>query len=254
MPFTAHQFFEIFAKYNAGVWPAQVVLTALALSIIVLVIRSRPTHGRWIAAVLAVLWGWMAVAYHFKYFASINPAAWLFGALSLVGALWFAWVGVGKGQLHFALSHGVRSWVGAAFVVFALGVYPVARLPAGSQIPGRADIELPLSRRPSLRLAFCCSPRRPCRARRSSSPCFGRWLVPPRRLRSACSGSGAPGGWRRRCHCNDSPAYPLEEPAPLPSSWQRCRILLRVRPNGRRRLSSAVQGRQHRPRTPYWPG
>ena len=126
MPFTAHQFFEIFAKYNVGVWPAQVVLTALALSVIVLVIRSRPTHGRWIAAVLAVLWGWMAVAYHFKYFASINPAAWLFGALSLVGALWFAWVGVGKGQLHFALTHGVRSWVGAAFVLFALAGVVVA--------------------------------------------------------------------------------------------------------------------------------
>ena len=143
MPFTAHQFFEIFAKYNAGVWPAQVVLTALALSVIVLVIRSRPTHGRWIAAVLAVLWGWMAVAYHFTYFASINPAAWLFGALSLVGALWFAWVGVGKGQLHFALSHGVRSWVGAAFVVFALGVYPLLGYLLGHRYPAVPTFGLP---------------------------------------------------------------------------------------------------------------
>ena len=143
MPFTAHQFFEIFAKYNAGVWPAQVVLTALALSVIVLVIRSRPTHGRWIAAVLAVLWGWMAVAYHFTYFASINPAAWLFGALSLVGALWFAWVGVVKGQLHFTLSHGVRSWVGAALVVFALGVYPLLGYLLGHRYPAVPTFGLP---------------------------------------------------------------------------------------------------------------
>src|SRR6478735_636787 len=54
MPFTAQQFFETFAKYNTGVWPAQVVLTALALSVIVLLIRTRPTHRRWIAADPAV--------------------------------------------------------------------------------------------------------------------------------------------------------------------------------------------------------
>jgi hypothetical protein len=143
MPFTTQQFFEVFARYNAGVWPAQVVLNALALLVIALVIRGRPAHGRWIAAVLAVLWAWMAVAYHFAYFVSINPAAWFFGALSLAGALWLAWIGIGKGQLHFALGHGVRSWVGAALVVFSLVLYPLLGYLQGHRYPAVPTFGLP---------------------------------------------------------------------------------------------------------------
>lgn len=71
MPFTVNQFFDVFARYNEGVWPAQLVLKALALLVVVLVVRSRPAHGRWIAAILAVYWVWMAVAYHFAYFTVI---------------------------------------------------------------------------------------------------------------------------------------------------------------------------------------
>jgi len=30
IPFTAEQFFEVFAAYNRGIWPAQLVLVGLA--------------------------------------------------------------------------------------------------------------------------------------------------------------------------------------------------------------------------------
>jgi Family of unknown function (DUF6064) len=92
MPFTAAQFFDVFARYNMTVWPVQIALNALAVLALVLVYRARPSAGRWIAAILAALWAWMAIAYHFACFAAINPAACAFGALSLLGALWLAWV------------------------------------------------------------------------------------------------------------------------------------------------------------------
>jgi len=34
LPFTESQFFDVFRQYNEAVWPAPVVLTALALSIV----------------------------------------------------------------------------------------------------------------------------------------------------------------------------------------------------------------------------
>ena len=80
VPFTVDQFFDVFARYNNGVWPAQWLLNALAVVVVALVVQGRPSHGRWISSALALLWGWMAVAYHFAYFTGINPAAWAFGA------------------------------------------------------------------------------------------------------------------------------------------------------------------------------
>lgn len=143
MPFTVNQFFDVFARYNEGVWPAQLVLKALALLVVVLVVRSRPAHGRWIAAILAVYWVWMAVAYHFAYFTVINPAAWVFGTVSLLGGLWLGWVGVVKRRLQFALDRGLRAWVGGALVVFALFVYPMLGYQLGHRYPAVPTFGLP---------------------------------------------------------------------------------------------------------------
>jgi len=40
MPFTEAQFIDLFAQYNTGVRPAPIVLNALAVSVLVLLIRD----------------------------------------------------------------------------------------------------------------------------------------------------------------------------------------------------------------------
>ena len=62
MPFTTQQFFEVFARYNIAVWPAQLVLNALAVLAVLLVRRGRPSDGRWVCAILASLWAWIVAA------------------------------------------------------------------------------------------------------------------------------------------------------------------------------------------------
>lgn len=94
MPFAREQFFARFERYNVDLWPAQVVLDAVALVVLVLIHRGRPAGGRWVAGALALLWAWVAIAYHFAYFTAINPAAWVFAAVFLLGALSLTWVGV----------------------------------------------------------------------------------------------------------------------------------------------------------------
>lgn len=143
MPFSVDQFFDVFAQYNVGVWPAQWVLNALAILVVVLLVQGRPSHGHWISAALAVLWGWVAVAYHFAYFTRINSAAWAFGAVSLLGCLWFVWVGVVQRRLHFALDRGVQAWAAGMLITFALVIYPWVGYVSGHRYPAAPTFGLP---------------------------------------------------------------------------------------------------------------
>lgn len=134
MPFTTEQFFSVFARYNEAFWPAPIVLTALAIAGVLLFRHARAESGRAIAALLAVLWTWTAVAYHWMFFSAINPAAWLFGALSLLGAASFLWVGVLRnGWRPNAAGH--RAALGWLLVVLALVVYPILGSAFGHRYP-----------------------------------------------------------------------------------------------------------------------
>lgn len=86
LPFTKEQFFDVFAAYNARLWPALIVLWIVSLVICVLLASGRRPPNRWITALLGLHWAWSAFAYHAAFFTSINPAAWAFAALFFVQA------------------------------------------------------------------------------------------------------------------------------------------------------------------------
>ena len=143
IPFSVEQFFEVFARYNQSVWPMQVILNLLAFAAIVLLFRAGLWQSRFVSAVLSFLWVWMAIAYHFAFFATINPAAWLFGCLFLAGALWFVWIGVIKGNIQFHAASGIRSWTGGLLITFALIIYPVLGYLLGHRYPAVPTFGLP---------------------------------------------------------------------------------------------------------------
>ena len=74
LPFTREQFFDLFAAYNAALWPALVALWIASVVLSLLLLSSRRPSDRWISALLAVHWIWSAVAYHGAFFTRINPA------------------------------------------------------------------------------------------------------------------------------------------------------------------------------------
>jgi hypothetical protein len=125
LPFSVDEFFGVFARYNQSVWPMQVVLNVLAVAVIVLIYRGRRSESRCISAILFGLWAWMAIAYHLVFFKRINPAAWLFGVVFLLGALSFLWSGSIRNKLRFRLGSRSRTWLGGFFTGFALVIYPV---------------------------------------------------------------------------------------------------------------------------------
>lgn len=123
LPFTREQFLDLFAAYNAAVWPALVLLWFASALISVLLVSSRRVPDRWIAALLAAHWTWSALAYHALFFTRINPAAWLFAVLFLVQAALVVWLGVVQDRLTFAPWRSRWAPVGWALVAYSL-VYP----------------------------------------------------------------------------------------------------------------------------------
>lgn len=143
LPFTTEQFFDLLRAYNTRVWPAQVFLLALAVTAVVLVFVPRRWSGMAISAILAFLWAWLGLAYHLAFFASINPLAYVFAAVSIAGAVVFAWQGVIRRRLEFSWNFNARSAVGLALVSFALVVYPAWSTFSGHRYPELPTFGLP---------------------------------------------------------------------------------------------------------------
>lgn len=135
LPFSREQFFEVIADYNVAVWPAQFALTLLAVAIVVLVIRWPERVGRLVSYGLALLWGWVALAYHLAFFWSINPAAPIFAAVSIAAAAAFIWFGGIHGGLQFEKGLSVTAILGLVVVMFALAGYPAIGQYIGHRYP-----------------------------------------------------------------------------------------------------------------------
>ena len=138
LPFTAEQFFGVFRAYNTTMWPVQVFLLVLAGLTVVLVTWPRSWSGVGVSAILALLWGWMGLAYHLAFFTSISPPAYAFAAVFVAGALIFLWQGVVQRRLEFRWQADARGVTALLLVMYALVVYP-----AWSHFAGRPYLETP---------------------------------------------------------------------------------------------------------------
>lgn len=63
-------------------------------------------------------------AYHFAFFAAINPRASVFAAVSAAGGLASLWFGAARSQWHFRFVAHARGWLGLALVAVALVAPP----------------------------------------------------------------------------------------------------------------------------------
>jgi hypothetical protein len=143
LAFTQQQFFEVFSRYNEAVMPLQIGLFLLGLSAFGAMVVRRRDSDRVISAILAGLWAWMGVVYHFIYFRELNPAATLFGAMFLGGAGIFAWVGVVQGRLVFDCESRARRVAGHALIAYAVVGYPLLSAILGREFPEIPTFGLP---------------------------------------------------------------------------------------------------------------
>lgn len=143
LPFGAEQFFAVFGDYNLATWPVQLLLYPVAVAAVYFALSRRHARGRAVSLLLALLWAWSAVAYHLAFFTRINPLAYGFAAMALVGAGLFVFEGVARDRLRFTWNGGVRAWVGVGLVVFALWGYPLWSWWLGHRFPLMPTFGLP---------------------------------------------------------------------------------------------------------------
>lgn len=135
LPFTVEQFFQVFADYNASIWPIQIVAYALALVTLVLVLRPSAWSDRFAAVVLGMYWIWMGIVYHIVYFSPINPAAFVFGAFFVAQGLLFWYVGGAQKKLSFRFATRPAPLVGVLFILYAMAGYPLLSTMLGHSYP-----------------------------------------------------------------------------------------------------------------------
>ena len=139
LPFTREQFLDVFVGYNDAIWPLQIAAYLFGIVVVALLFRPGRSSDRIIAGVLAAMWIWNGIAYHGLFFARINTAAYLFGAMFLLQGGLLAYAGIRHDRLRFGFRPGPAAWVGATFTVYAAVLYPLIGIATGHAYP-----ELPM--------------------------------------------------------------------------------------------------------------
>jgi Family of unknown function (DUF6064) len=143
IPFTVHQFLEVFERYNFAVWPTQLFLYALGILAICLALPRKANFSKSVSLILSLFWIWMGLAYHLWFFSDINRAALMFAALFVLQGIGFFIAGVWKYQLRFRSTFNLYGVVGSAFLVYALFVYPALGYWLGHRYPAAPTFGLP---------------------------------------------------------------------------------------------------------------
>jgi hypothetical protein len=134
IPFSVQQFLDVFAQYNAAIWPAQIPLYLLGIAVVIIAASRLAWSGRVVFGALALYWIWMGALYHLSFFRQINPVATIFGGLFILqGALFI--LPAARGSVRFGPPQGWSGILGTVFIAYALVVYPILGALTGHAYP-----------------------------------------------------------------------------------------------------------------------
>ena len=133
--FSPRTYYRLFELYNLAIWPWQFLAIVLGLCVLALWLRGRRSHGRTIAVLLATCWLWVAWAYLFVRFDTINWAARYFAAGFAAEAMLLIWSGLVRDRLRMQReSWNAAKVSGLGLFGFALFAWPLIGLTAGRPI------------------------------------------------------------------------------------------------------------------------
>ncbi len=121
--FAPRTYTRLFELYNTEIWPLQIVATATGFA--ALWLAWRGVYGRIVATVLAAVWIFVAWAYHWERYATINTAAPYYAVGFAVEALLLAWYGIRRDSLRFDLQPAPIRWIGLALLAAGVVLYPL---------------------------------------------------------------------------------------------------------------------------------
>lgn len=135
LPFTVDQFLDVFERYNRAIGVAPLLAYVLGFLALFLALRGGPGASRGVLAILALLWSFIGGVYHLAFFAEVNPAAVVFGALFLLQALFFAIAATREVPPSFRFHPTPRHAFALALAAYAMLAYPLLGAAAGHGYP-----------------------------------------------------------------------------------------------------------------------
>jgi hypothetical protein len=129
--FSPRTYYRLFELYNRAVWPAHVLAVALGVAVLLLLRRPVPAHSRLLAAILALAWLWIAWAFHYERYATINWAATYVAMAFALEGLAFLWLSASPSRLASEPRLDVPGSTGLILYLFALAVHPLLVVFAG---------------------------------------------------------------------------------------------------------------------------
>jgi hypothetical protein len=142
LPFSRSEFLDVFGAYNAALWPGAAALWLVSLALSLSLVKTGRAPHRALSVLLAVHWGWSAIAYHAVFFSTINPAARVFAVMFLAEALLFLWLGVFRRRLRFSAEPSAWHVLAGVLVLYALA-YPFLVLAEGLAYPRTPTFGVP---------------------------------------------------------------------------------------------------------------
>ena len=134
--FSPRVYWRMFELHNEAVWPVQVVAVLLGAAILVWTVRPQPWSDRVIWIAFAAAWIFVAWAFLWTRYATINWAAAYAVPVFAAEGLLLASVGTWRGGLHVASRRAVPSLAGLAMLFYALVVHPFVAMVAGRPVQG----------------------------------------------------------------------------------------------------------------------
>ncbi len=122
--FSPDTYRRLFELYNGAVWPAHVVAIGVGLALAVIALRGRAWAASAVCALLAAGWLWVAWAFHWQRYVTINWAASAFAVGFAVEALLLLACGAFGGRLRLRSPRGRGGRVGLGLLLFAVLAEP----------------------------------------------------------------------------------------------------------------------------------
>jgi hypothetical protein len=122
--FSPRTYYRLFDLYNAALWPAHVLALAIGLAIPALLVLGGSHRWNHVAGILlAACWLWVAWAFLFTRYATINWATTWFASLFMVQAVLLVLAGAAGGE--FRATSRLRRAGAVALFIFALLIQPL---------------------------------------------------------------------------------------------------------------------------------
>ena len=117
---------ELFGSYNEDIWPLHIVMAIFGPGLLYLATSARPAARNLALLGLGGCWLFVAVAYHYQYFTSINWMAYGFAVLCMVQGLLLIVLGAFSRSTRIEDSGMTNKAAIVAILLIALAAVPIA--------------------------------------------------------------------------------------------------------------------------------